>query len=206
MTGTPGYGARWSDANTLGNAVIYDNGTNVGIGSTVPQAKLDIEGSVYVGNGNIGVGSSAPAQKLDIAGNIYVNGNIGVGSSAPSQKIDVVGTVRATVLQGLIVPRITAIASSATPTPDAGTTDLYQVTALAAGATFGSPTGTPVDGQKMMIRILDNGTARALAWNAIYRAVGTVLPTTTVISKTLYVGIIYNSASAKWDVLAVGQE
>ena len=41
---------------------------NVGIGSSVPQAKLDVEGSVYIGNGNIGVGSSVPSQKLDVAG------------------------------------------------------------------------------------------------------------------------------------------
>jgi hypothetical protein len=84
MTGTPGYGARWSDANTLGNAVIYDNGTNVGLGSTAPQAKLDVEGGVYVGNGNIGIGTASPAQKLDILGNIYANGNIGIGTASPA--------------------------------------------------------------------------------------------------------------------------
>jgi hypothetical protein len=52
----------------------------------------------------------------------------------------------------------------------------------------------------------DNGTARTLAWNAIYRAVGITLPATTVISKTLYLGMIYNSADSKWDVVAVSQE
>lgn len=101
-------------------------------------------------------------------------------------------------------PRTVTIASSATPTPDAGITDIYTVTALATAATFGAPTGTPVNGQKLIIRIKDNATARALAWNAIYRA-GTdvALPTTTVISKTLYCGFIYNSTDSKWDLLAV---
>jgi hypothetical protein len=32
------------------------------------------------------------------------------------------------------------------------------------------------------------------------------LPTTTVISKTLYLGMIYNSTDTKWDVVAVAQE
>jgi hypothetical protein len=91
MTGTPGYGARWSDANTLGNAVIYDNGTNVGLGSTAPQAKLDVEGGVYVGNGNIGIGTASPAQKLDILGNIYANGNIGIGTASPATPLEVIG-------------------------------------------------------------------------------------------------------------------
>jgi len=100
-------------------------------------------------------------------------------------------------------PRVTTIASSATPTPNANTDDYYIITALAVAATFGAPTGTPVQGQKLIIRILDNGTARALSWNAIYKA-GTdvALPTTTVISKVLYCGFMYNSASSKWDLLA----
>ena len=105
-----------------------------------------------------------------------------------------------------IVPRVATIASSATPTPDADTTDLYAVTALATGATLGAPTGTPIHGQKLTIRILDNGSAQTLAYNAIYRAFGTALPTTTTISKTLYLGCIYNSADATWDVVAVTEQ
>jgi hypothetical protein len=69
--------------------------------------------------------------------------------------------------------------------------------------TIAAPTGTPTDGQKLIIRILDNGTARALTWNAIFRVVGTILPTTTVVSKTTYVGAIYNVAAVRWDVIGV---
>ncbi len=99
-----------------------------------------------------------------------------------------------------INPRLDTVASSATPTPNGDTTDFYYITALAEAATFGAPTGTPVEGQRLLIRIKDNATARALAWNAIYRA-GTdvVLPTTTVISKTMYCNFIYNAADTKWD-------
>lgn len=98
-----------------------------------------------------------------------------------------------------IAPRITAVANSAAPTPNIDTTDQYTITALAEPAVFGAPTGTPTDGRTLMIRILDNGTARALTWNAAYRAVGITLPTTTTISKTLYVEFRYNSQAAKWD-------
>lgn len=103
-------------------------------------------------------------------------------------------------------PRIASTASSATPTPNADTTDIYILTTLAAGATFGAPTGSPVQGQPLIIRIKDNGAAQTLAFNAIYRAVGPALPTTTVISKTMYIGAIYNSTDTKWDVLAVREE
>ncbi len=105
-----------------------------------------------------------------------------------------------------VTPRVVTTASSATPTPNADTTDHYTITALAAAATFAAPTGTPTDGQSMTIRIKDNATARALTWNSIYRVIGVTLPTTTVISKTLYIGMKYNTADTKWDVLAVGQE
>lgn len=105
-----------------------------------------------------------------------------------------------------VTPRIGSTTSSSTPTPNGDSHDQYEVTALAVGATFGSPTGTPTDGQKLIIRVKDNGTARSLAWNAIYRVIGTELPTTTVISKTIYVGCIYNSADTKWDVVAVAEE
>lgn len=115
-------------------------------------------------------------------------------------------TGTATLTNKRITDRVGTTASSSTPTPTGDSSDLYTVTALAANATFAAPTGTPTDGQKLLIRIKDNGTARTLAWNAIYRAVGVTLPTTTVISKTLYVGCIWNAADSKWDVIAVGQE
>lgn len=95
--------------------------------------------------------------------------------------------------------RETTVATSAAPTPNADTTDFYSITALAAAATFGAPTGTPTDGQELLIRVKDNATARALTWNAIYRAAGADLPTTTTISTELYVWLVYNAEATKWD-------
>ncbi|HLA53229.1 MAG TPA: hypothetical protein VK618_07985, partial [Flavitalea sp.] len=49
-----------------------------------------------------------------------------------------------------ITQRIGTTASSATPTPDGDANDQYNVTALAATATFGAPPGTPTDGQSLI--------------------------------------------------------
>lgn len=119
---------------------------------------------------------------------------------------DVTMTGTQTLTNKRITKRIGTTASSATPTPDGDANDQYNVTALAAGATFGAPTGTPTDGQELLIRVKDNGTARTLAWNAIYRA-GTdfALPATTVISKTIYVHFTYNAADTKWDATGLSQ-
>jgi hypothetical protein len=71
---------------------------------------------------------------------------------------------------------------------------------------FNNPGGTPVAGQKLIIRIKDNGTARALTYDTQFRALGSSLPSTTVISKTLYMGFIFNATDTKWDLVAVAQE
>lgn len=99
-----------------------------------------------------------------------------------------------------ITVRIGTETSSATTTINADSYDQWNITALAAADAIAAPTGTPTDGQKLIIRIKDNGTARALTWNAIFRfSSDMAAPSTTVISKTLYVGFIYNAADSKWD-------
>jgi hypothetical protein len=125
----------------------------------------------------------------------------------PTATTTLVGTATTdTLTNKRITDRVTSTASTGTPTPDVSTTDQFVLTALAVPATFGVPTGSPTDGQKLIIRILDNGTARALTWTTTsggYRVIGTTLPTTTVVSKTTYVGCIYNTAASFWDVVAV---
>jgi hypothetical protein len=80
---------------------------------------------------------------------------------------------------------------------------MYILTALTQTATFAAPSGTPTQGQKLIVRVKDNGTARTLAWNAIYRASSDLsLPTITIASKTLYLGFIYNSTDTKWDLVS----
>lgn len=111
-------------------------------------------------------------------------------------------------VQSELMPSVQAVASAATFTPVAGVAgdDAGVITALAVNLTIAAPTGTPVQMQPLILRIKDNGTARTLTWNAIFRAIGVTLPTTTVISKTLYVGFLYNATDSKWDCVLVRQE
>jgi nitrogen fixation protein len=99
-------------------------------------------------------------------------------------------------------PRVQSVTSAATVTPT-NLNDLVKITAQAAALALANPTGTWDEGQPLMIRIKDNGTARAITFDTNYRAIGVTLPTTTVISKTTYLGIIYNSTDTKWDVIGV---
>lgn len=95
--------------------------------------------------------------------------------------------------------------TSGTLTPTADAADLYILTGLTGTVTIAAPSGTPVDGQKLMLRIKDNGSTRTLNWNAIYRAFGSVsLSTSTTPGKWHYFGFIYNSTDSKWDCIAAG--
>lgn len=96
-------------------------------------------------------------------------------------------------------------ATTGTLTPNGNTTDLFEAEGLTGAVTFAAPSGTPVDGQKLLIRIKDNGSARGITWttsSGAYRAVGITLPTTTVASKVTYVGCVYNATDLFWDAVA----
>jgi hypothetical protein len=105
-----------------------------------------------------------------------------------------------------IDPRVVATTTASSLTPSIATADVYAYTALASNLTINIPTGTPVDGDKLMFRILDNGTSRNLTWNTTstgYTVIGVTLPTATTVNKTTYVGCIYNADNTRWDVIAV---
>ena len=115
-----------------------------------------------------------------------------------------------TVTDKRINPRVVAAGStSGNLTPNGDTTDVFNGFGLTGAITLLTPSGTPVDGQRLMIRLEDNGTGRGITWttsSGAFRAVGVTLPTTTVASKVTYVGCVYNSTDVFWDVIAVATQ
>jgi hypothetical protein len=111
-----------------------------------------------------------------------------------------------------IKPKVSSAASVTSPLAWNSTSfDEYATTALANALTINADANaSPADGQKILFRFKDNGTARALTWTTgatnAFRAVGITLPTTTVASKLVYVGCVYNAADSRWDAVAVSQE
>jgi len=111
----------------------------------------------------------------------------------------------AQVVNTVRTPNVYTVTSAATVTPDFSQ-DIVQITAQAAGLTLANPSGSAIDSIGMVIRIKDNGTARAISYGSQYRAIGVTLPTTTVINKTLYLACIWNATDTAFDVLVVAQE
>ena len=169
------------------------SGTVTSVAATVPSF-LSVSGSPITTTGTLAITLSGTA--LPIA-----NGGTGATTLAGASIATYTGTE--TLTNKRIDPRVTSAASASSLTPDISASDVYAYTALAAGLTINAPTGTPVDGDKLIFRLLDNGTSRALTWNATYTVIGVTLPTATTISKTTYVGCIYNANNTRWDVIAV---
>jgi hypothetical protein len=100
-------------------------------------------------------------------------------------------------------PPVYSIASSATPSVNADLYDMLVVTALAAAITSLTVTGSPADGDRLLVRIKDNGTPRGLAFGTGFIASGSVaLPTTTIANKTHTFGFIRDAALSKWVIMA----
>jgi len=103
--------------------------------------------------------------------------------------------------------KIVSVASDTTPNPTGWAYENeYYLTALAGAAAFEAPSGTPVNGNTLLIRVKDDGTARALTYNSIYKGFSQTLPATTIVNKEMYLGFIYNSATSKWDLISVVNE
>lgn len=129
----------------------------------------------------------------------------GTGASG-TWSININGTVGATTANAgtFTLLRTGTVTGSVSGTLFINTQVLNQASYTLTGTTiFDVPLGIPVDGQKLIIRIKDNGSAQTISWNAIWRPIGVTLPTVTVAGKITYIGCIYNNADTKWDVVAV---
>lgn len=160
---------------------------------------VDVTGTLPVANG--GTGNATNTLNNVLLG----NGTGALQAVAPSTAGYILGSTGST-WQAQPLTRINSTASSATPAINTDTTDQFNITALAAAITSMTTnlTGTPRDGQHLLIRIKDNATARTITWGASFVSSGVAtLLATTVISKTHLIGLIYDSAATKWVCVAV---
>lgn len=103
-----------------------------------------------------------------------------------------------------ITLRTNTLTTTATITVNSDSYDMTAVTTLSTATTFTAPTGTPTEGQGLIYRIKDNGTARALTFNSAFRFSSDLpAPTTTILSKVMYLLFVYNLTDAKWDCINV---
>lgn len=111
-SGEQNYISKWTTSGTLNKSIIYDNGTNVGIGTTSPNAKLHLEsnsGELILRMNNIASGGrnwelnskneSGSFSIIDRTANsdrlfITSSGNVGINTTSPTQKLDINGNLK----------------------------------------------------------------------------------------------------------------
>jgi hypothetical protein len=110
-----------------------------------------------------------------------------------------------TLTNKAVQARVVVIPDATSITVNADTTDVAtQANTQAAGTlTVNAPTGTIVNGQKFILR-LSSTNVQTFSWNAVFQGSTDIgLPTASSGGGLYdYVGFIYNSTAAKWQMIA----
>jgi hypothetical protein len=159
--------------------------------------------------GNVGPTGPQGIQGIQgVPGDVGPTGPTGPASTVagPTGPTGSTGTTGATGPTGPIYgSRVVVVADGTSITMNADTTDMAtQANTQAAGTlTINAPTGTIVNGQKIMLRITSTNV-QTFSWNGVFSgSTDLTLPTTTTgSSKTDYLGFIYQSTTLKWNIIA----
>lgn len=103
-------------------------------------------------------------------------------------------------------PRVGSVESTATLAYDTDSYDQFNITELSENLTVAGPSGSPVDGQRFILRITSDAVIRNITWDPVFATFGDGRPTSTVANKTTYVGFIYNEALERYDIVAFTEE
>jgi hypothetical protein len=189
-----------------GGAANYFQGVvGIGTGANTGVYKLDVGSGGAIRFQSTATITDTTSATSTTTGALTVAGGVGIGGDL------YVGGRISTGFR----PRTNSVTIASTTTSLTWTSDLYDQYNLSLAntqtVTVQLDTGVPVDGQKILFRIRDNGVVRNIAWitsgTNYFRIVGTTLPTSTVTEgKLTYVGAFYNASSSTWDVIAVGTE
>lgn len=192
-------GSQWKFNVCSGAGSIQPAG---GKGSVCFNVTVTISG----GSQDISTQLQAAAPALAFAAGIPAGSNIATPNiSSPTTTGTDAGTE--TLQNKRATPRAVAVTNATSITPNSDTSDMVtQVNTQVGGTlTINAPTGTPTDGQKLIIRVTSTNP-QTYSFNAAYRfSATTVAPTTLAGTKTDYIGCIWNANASVWDVVAVDQ-
>lgn len=170
---------------------LWTEATGVANNVMIAHNALTHTGSTY---GNYALRQSS-------AGDTFINASSTKSLSLCNNNTAIL-TVDGTGAYGKIIPKVNSTVTSNTITPNADTDNMLSATGLTAGLTIANHSGTPQNGQKLMVRVKDNGTSRTLTFGTAYVQGGVALPTATTAGKMTHLGFIYDTGASKWMLIA----
>jgi hypothetical protein len=185
--------------------VVWTRGANVvhPIGATVVDyvtgtAINMITKGILVSHNQDGTFKAISAPSMTLTGNAAVGGTLAVTGNT---------TLNGVTLTSRTVPSLQTMTSGATLTPNSTTYSIAECAALGINTTLANPTGTPVNGQVLVIRLKDDGTARTIAYGTDYANIsGLDSLTTTVANKWSVICCMYSTVASKWQIVSISTE
>lgn len=187
------FGTAFANGDTFTYVIINtdDNTWEIGSGTYVSSGNTITRGTVESSSNSNSQVSFATGNKI-----VFVDGSAGTLTTLADTQ---------TLTNKRVQLRVTTISTGTSISINGDTTDVAsQSNTQGAGTlTINAPTGTPVDGQLLVIR-LKSTSVQTFSWNSIYLAsTDLALPTVSSSgSKWDYVLFMYNSTSSKWEVLS----
>ncbi|MDB5160496.1 MAG: hypothetical protein JWO99_759 [Candidatus Saccharibacteria bacterium] len=190
-----------SDNGTWGVILNDFLGVSLDTNGTLLSSALTQAGAVQLGGDIGGTATSPQVTATHLSAPLPISQG-GTGS-ATQNFVDL--TSSQTLTNKVITQRVaTLTVSSNTYTPNSSTADLVRITSPTANFTIANDAGSPVDGQKLLMRILSGASLFTPTWSSGYKSSGVAtLPTTLVASKTVTCGFVYDSTSVAWILMAV---
>jgi len=184
---------------TTGFVLLSDNGSTTITGTVNPELTIKYNSGTY---------GAMTLHHDDTNGIIGTSkGNLNLTSTSGIINAGGIPIATTTAIQTLTNTRITKrtqiLTTATTITPAGDTNDLVVATAQASAFSLVNPTGTPTDGQDLLVRIKATA-AFAITYGTLYQSSGVnLLPTSTVAAKTITLRFIYDLTAVKWVLLAV---
>lgn len=193
---------------------IFSNTTLANVGSNAISTTGNISGAYLIGNGSQLTGLPSSYGNADVAAYLPTYaGNLAAALASVSGNVTANNIVSTRIVSRATAPSYANFGSLGTPNSTSVTvgincnnSDQVNFSDTYDYLFVDNPTGTGFDGQKITLRFKSANAVISTYFDTNYRVIGTTLPATMTANKYTYIGMIYNSADALWDVVSVATQ
>ena len=179
-------------------------------GSLVVTGGIGVSENLYVGGitniTSIDISDSTYTGALIVAGGVGIGENLNVGGNIDAASFTILGENAGIITSQSGLRPVGSTATTFVTNINPALYGQYNITFLSSDLLI-TLSSAEFDGQRLIIRIQDNGTSQNLSYDPAWiREIGLALPTYTIPDQLLYIALIYNEENDVWDVLSYVQQ